>query len=131
MKRGSNLAAKVYRKPTHTGRYLHFSSNHPHHVKRGVAQSLVNRAKVICLDRKDYNRESGNIKHDLTLNGYPQEIVDSIMKPRRSNRPSSDTTDQSTVFIPYVKISPKNSGALGTASMLGPSLKLNIHSVGH
>jgi hypothetical protein len=41
MKRGPKLAKKVYQTPTHTGRYLHFKSNHPHHVKRGVIHSLI------------------------------------------------------------------------------------------
>jgi hypothetical protein len=37
------LATKVYRKPTHTGRYLNFRSNHLPHVKRGLIQSLHSR----------------------------------------------------------------------------------------
>jgi hypothetical protein len=130
MKKGPNLATKVYRKPTHIGRYLHFKSNHPHHVKRGITQSLVSGAKVICQDRKDFKREIKNIRHDLILNEYLQEFVDSIMKPGRSNHPSG-TIYQSMVIIPYVGVSLKNSDALGTTSMLGPSSKLNIHSVGH
>jgi hypothetical protein len=62
-------------------------------------------------------------------NEYPQEFVDSIMKPGRSNHPSSDTIYQSMVIIPYVRGISKNSDALGPTSMLGPSSKLNIHSV--
>jgi hypothetical protein len=34
------LVIKVYRKPTHTGRYLNFNSNHLPHVKRDLIQSL-------------------------------------------------------------------------------------------
>jgi hypothetical protein len=46
IKRGLKLATKVYRTPTHTRRYLHFKSNHPHHVKRGAIHGLINRDKV-------------------------------------------------------------------------------------
>jgi hypothetical protein len=41
------LATEVYRKPTHTSRYLQFKSNHFPHVKRGIVQSLHNRASII------------------------------------------------------------------------------------
>jgi hypothetical protein len=46
-KRGPKLAMKVYQKPTHTGRYLQFKSNHPHHVKRGDVHSLISRGKIM------------------------------------------------------------------------------------
>jgi hypothetical protein len=90
MRRGPTLAMNVYRKPTHTGGYLHFKSNHPHHMKRGVVHTLISRAKVICQDEKDFNKEVKNIRHDLILNECPQEFVDSKMKPARSNHLSSD-----------------------------------------
>jgi hypothetical protein len=50
----------------------------------------------VAYDRKDFNNEIKNIRHDLMLNEYPHEFVDSIMKPSRSKRPSSDTICQGT-----------------------------------
>jgi hypothetical protein len=92
---------------------------------------LISQAKVICQYQKDFNNEITSIRHDLILKDYPEEFIDSIMKPSRSNRPSSDTLYQEMVIIPYVKgVSPRNSNALETVSMLGSFLKLNIHSVG-
>jgi hypothetical protein len=69
-------------------------------VKRVVVHSLVNRAKVICQNQKDFNNEIKAI-HDLMLSKYPNEFVDSIMKPSARNHPTSDTVYQGTVVIPY------------------------------
>ena len=41
------LDVTVYRKPTHTDRYLHFSSHHPTHVKKGLVRCLYDRARNI------------------------------------------------------------------------------------
>ncbi len=41
------LASTVYRKPTHTDRYLHFKSHHPNHVKRGVVRCLYQIARRV------------------------------------------------------------------------------------
>ena len=45
------LGHKVYRKPTHTDRYLHKSSNHHPRQKRAVLKTLVDQAKRICEPR--------------------------------------------------------------------------------
>jgi hypothetical protein len=100
MKRGPKLAIKVYWKCIHIGRYLYTKSNHPHHMKRGVIYNSSTQA--ICQNQKGFNKDIKNLGHDLMFNEYPQEFVDSIMKPSRSNCPS-DSMYQGMVIIPYVK----------------------------
>ena len=82
VKNGKTLTTKVYKKPAHTGRYLHYDSNHPPHVKRGLIQSLHNRASTICQDRRDLCVEINRLKQDLQLNGYPQSCTDSVINTR-------------------------------------------------
>jgi hypothetical protein len=49
IRKQSSIITTIYRKPTHTGRYLNFHSNHPPHVKRGIIRNLYNKAKKrIC-----------------------------------------------------------------------------------
>jgi hypothetical protein len=103
MKRGLKLAMKVYRKPT-----LRLKFNHPHHVKSGVVHNLTSRAKVICQEQKDFNIEIKKITRYLMHNEYRQEFVDSMTKPLRSRRPSSDTIYQDTVIIPYDRVTSDN-----------------------
>ena len=43
-----SLGHKVYRKPTHTNRYLHKQLNHHPSQKRAVLKTLVDRARRIC-----------------------------------------------------------------------------------
>lgn len=38
-----------------------------------------------------FQQEIKNVKQDLMLNEYPQHFIYSIVKPRRSDRPSGET----------------------------------------
>ncbi|KFD50512.1 hypothetical protein M513_08580 [Trichuris suis] len=40
---GTGLRTMAYTKPTHSDRYLHFSSHHPISVKRGIVTGMVDR----------------------------------------------------------------------------------------
>jgi hypothetical protein len=58
------------------------------------------------------------------LNEYPQ-IFDSIIKPLRSNYPSSDTIYQGIVIIPYVKDIFKKFRCTGNHFNVRTIIKLN------
>ena len=51
---GGMIDFSVYRKPTHTDRYLQYSSHHPHHVKGGMVSGLFHRVRAIT---QGVNRE--------------------------------------------------------------------------
>jgi hypothetical protein len=65
IKEGTIMNTKVYRKPTHTGRFLNFQSNRPPHAKRGIVQSLYHRANVIYQEQQVRSDEIVTLKLDL------------------------------------------------------------------
>jgi hypothetical protein len=105
IKKGKTLTTKVYRKPTRTGRYLHYESNHPPHLKKGLIQSLHNRATTICQDHQHLVVETNRLKQDLQNNGCPQGFVDSAITSRVSAHPKKTQDDKPLCYIhiPYVK----------------------------
>jgi hypothetical protein len=96
-------AIKIYRKPTHTGRYLNFNFNHPPHVKRGLIQSFHKRAFIIREERQDIFNEISSLGCDLQLNNYPLGFIDSVINSKSSSHPSKEERPLSSVYIPYVK----------------------------
>ncbi|KAJ4446434.1 hypothetical protein ANN_13130 [Periplaneta americana] len=80
------LATTVYRKSTHTGRYLHFQSNHPTHVKRGIISTLLNRANYICNKESDLQNEVQSLTNTFVTNGYPQEFIKKAISHNQENK---------------------------------------------
>lgn len=74
-RQGEALNFTVYRKPTHTGRYLQFDSNHPLSHKASVVSTLLMRAKNICSSATDKRKEEQAITRDLKNNGYTGNLT--------------------------------------------------------
>ncbi|XP_045477888.1 uncharacterized protein LOC123683035 [Harmonia axyridis] len=97
----------IYRKPTNTGQYLHFESNHNLNTKLGVARCLYDRATQVCSSLNDKNEEFDKITDILEKNGYPKRILEIARTPRDNTEPRPETQTESTetitTVIPYVK----------------------------
>ena len=99
------ITTKVYRKPTHTGQYLHFKSNHSNSTKSGIIRTLVMRAENVCSQGKEKVIELNRVKQELLSNGYPQSAIKKEMSknPSFQFQQESRTSPIATMVIPYVR----------------------------
>ncbi|KFD50504.1 hypothetical protein M514_08572 [Trichuris suis] len=81
IQKGANLSSHAYGKPTNTVQFIHYTSNHPLGVKRGLIIGTVDRAYYLC-DPQNLERELRYIKTILCPNGYPHHIIDSTLARR-------------------------------------------------
>ena len=88
----------VYRKPTGTDQYLHYSSYQQTSYKENVASSLYNRAYSIITNKDDLQKENARIKQVLMENGYQESIISKIFRRITNNHslPPSQQPMQAT-----------------------------------
>ena len=106
MKPDGKIDVKIYRKPTHTDQYLHFSSNHPVQHKLGVIRTLYHRADTVITDPVDTTSEKEHIDNALIKCGYPKWAFDRVQQPKKrtpKNTKDSDNKSKGQVVIPYIK----------------------------
>ena len=72
IREGNNVEVKIYRRTTHTGQYIHHTSNVAPNIKASVISALSRRAKLVCT-KNDYLAEE-HIKKTV-LYGYPKNFV--------------------------------------------------------
>ncbi|XP_078363508.1 uncharacterized protein LOC144647600 [Oculina patagonica] len=103
------IQVNVYRKPTHTDKYLDFNSHHPTQHKRSVVNTLLERAKNIPSTSAGKRKEKEHVVKVLMNNNYPLRFIKSCDSHRKANRRVSDSSDtpndaaKSFVVLPYVK----------------------------
>ena len=95
----SLLSTTIYRKPTHTNRYLHYTSHHPKHQKLTVAKTLLSRVDTHITDNTQKHSEPQNIRSTLRLNGFPTRTTFlTSRQPRSQNTQYNHFTS-----IPYIQ----------------------------
>ena len=106
----ARLKLSVYRKPTHSGRYLNLNSHHPISAKCSTADALFNRAELITTDATQEDEEFGKVTQELLANDYllASLLVASIAQKIGSKQAPSPTSSRrqqekiSTVVMPFV-----------------------------
>ena len=98
------MCISVYRKKTHTDRYLDFTSHHSLAHKVAVARTLMTRANRIWTFVPNRDKEKQHIAEALNNNGYSSRHVNENRWPRSSPHPSSsEDPPKATVVIPYIR----------------------------
>ena len=92
------ISTSVFRKATHTGRYLNYRSEHPLQHKRSVVNTLLHRADTICNDEKDRQAEVAIVKTSHIENGYPERM---IRYPNKRYESKQNEETRSLAVFPY------------------------------
>ena len=71
----NSIDSTVYRKPTHTDRYLDYNSNHPISAKLSVIHTLIHRAKQVCSSPEFLAKEKDHLHKVLQDNHYPTQFL--------------------------------------------------------
>ena len=69
------VSTTVFRKGTHTDKYLDFNSHHSTQHKESVIRSLVQRVETFPSDETKKSVEMRHVKKALRANNYPSQFV--------------------------------------------------------
>ena len=103
VRNNGGIKTEVYRKPTHTDRYLHYQSYHPQHIKTGIIRTLLRRSKQICSTTEAADRERHHLFQVFRSNGYPTAFIKRAMNPKRTPTREKPRDTVTTISIPYIK----------------------------
>ena len=95
----------VFRKKTHTERYLNFRSYHHPCIKTGTISYLKNRAHNICSEEA-LETEVKYLTTAFQSNGYPSWVIHrALIKEKKSRKEHNqeDGEKPKTLYIPYIK----------------------------
>ena len=95
----SFLSTTIYRKPTHTKRYLHYMSHYPKHQKLTVAKTLLSRVNTHITDKTQKHSKLQNIRNTLRFNEFPTRTTFLTS----SRQQSHNTQYNHFTSIPYIQ----------------------------
>ncbi|XP_071582050.1 uncharacterized protein [Temnothorax nylanderi] len=113
IRNGNRLLINWHRKPTFSGRYVNYFSNHPPKYKNNTITSLVDHA-ILLLDKQFHNSNIETVRDILINNCFPEHVIDKQINKRLKElnyrKDIIDSSNASNTFdarrhlvFPYVK----------------------------
>jgi hypothetical protein len=98
----NGFAIDVYRKPTHTGRYVHSASFGPSSVGNSIARALRTRMQQYC-SADGRSIECARIYRELANNGYDAGWITRVLNPKQPRRVEAEQqqTDTRCAIVPF------------------------------
>ena len=106
-KEGGRLLTSVYRKPTHTERYIPYHSHHHPRTTTGVLKCMWDRARSICHPTK-MQQEMDHLNQVFQANGFPENLVKKTLITHSPPLPETSEPQQldeapKILCSPYIK----------------------------
>ena len=98
--RNNTIFTTIYKKPTHTDRYLQFDLCHLKHHEFAVTKTLHNRINTHVTNSNDKATLHKQLQHTLMLNGFPHRFSCLALKKKKPLRPTNSF--KSFTCLPYI-----------------------------
>ena len=102
----NSIESTIYRKLTHTDRYLDYNSNHPISAKLSVSHALIYKAKQVCSTPEFHVKEMDPLQKVLKDNHYPAQSFQQGKPQKKANKKPNPFTvkfiEGARVFISYI-----------------------------
>lgn len=100
-----SIQISMYRKKTHTDKYLDFTSHHPPRHMASVVRTLAHRKDTLLQDEATKQEEHKHIMTSLKQNGYPANFIKkhSNIQNRKKDSQKEDQQPKGFAVLPYVK----------------------------
>ena len=105
-----SISIDVYRKPTHTNRYLDYNSHHDYKHKISTATTLIDRSLTLPTHEESKKRELNRVSDALVMNGYPQKLISSLIVKHKRKTITPSPEELVRTFFESIERTPQHNG---------------------
>ena len=101
-RKDDKLITKVYRKATHTNKYINWRSCNAKEVLIGTMKTLIFRAYKLCDLPEDLKEELLFLKDTFIANDFPPKVVDRVFASYKPDQKEENEQFDYTLTVPFI-----------------------------